>query len=57
MDIKPCPFCGFDDPYFDESAIPGAPLLIFLVCPDCECEGPTAATELAAAELWNKRAE
>lgn len=58
MDTKPCPFCGFDDPYFDEIALPEEKSpQFFLVCPECQCEGPTADTEIHAAENWNCRAQ
>jgi len=56
MEILPCPFCGHDDPYYDELFLPEAPApYYFLVCPECECEGPMADTELGAAERWNRR--
>lgn len=54
MSIRPCPFCGFDDPYFDERLSPEE-TFIFLVCLECGAEGPVAADTASAAELWNRR--
>lgn len=56
MTILPCPFCGHNDPYFDEFQLPEEDdPSYFLACPQCECEGPMADTEIAAAERWNRR--
>ncbi len=55
-EIKGCPFCGFDDPYFDELNILDEPMMVFLVCPECQCEGPVGSTPEEAAEGWNRRA-
>lgn len=52
--IKPCPFCGNDDPYWDSQIIDGKEVM-FLVCGDCGCEGPTHVDSSIAAERWNER--
>jgi len=53
-EIKDCPFCGDNDPYWDEMEIDGQPMH-FLVCRDCQAEGPVGITHEAAAAAWNKR--
>ena len=52
--IKPCPFCGNNDPIFDETDL-GNYMAIYLCCTECGCFGPHEATHELAAELWNKR--
>jgi Lar family restriction alleviation protein len=53
-EIKPCPFCGNDDPYWDEVPVDGV-MENFLMCSQCGCQGPNHPDHATAAELWNKR--
>jgi Lar family restriction alleviation protein len=56
MRIDSCPFCGNDDPYWEESRKEGAETLVFLVCGECGAEGPFVTNNHAeAARLWNTR--
>lgn len=56
MATAPCPFCGYHDPYIDEFQLPEEnDPSYFLVCPQCECEGPMADSVAAAFERWNTR--
>ena len=50
--VKPCPFCGEDDPFIDEIE-PGR---FALVCPDCGTIGPASEVSQQGAILaWNCR--
>lgn len=53
-EIKPCPFCGDNDPYWDQMQIDND-TVNFLVCRDCGCEGPHSPLFEIAAKLWNIR--
>lgn len=53
-EIKPCPFCGNDDPYWDGMIIDEVEEH-FLMCADCGCQGPNHPEHLEAAMLWNSR--
>lgn len=53
-EIKPCPFCGNDDPYWD-SIIIDETEEHFLMCADCGCQGPNHPEQMEAATLWNQR--
>ena len=50
--VKPCPFCGDDDPHIDEIE-PGK---YALVCQDCQTIGPASEVSQQGAILaWNIR--
>ena len=51
MEINPCPFCGNDDPQWEDNEEE----LLRLCCPECGAAGPLADTHQDAAELWNHR--
>lgn len=51
-DIEPCPFCGCDDPTWNENE---EATVIWLECDECNATGPTAQTHEEAADLWNQR--
>jgi Lar family restriction alleviation protein len=52
---NPCPFCGGVNQYVD-SAFIDAREEFFIVCRDCQAEGPTHVDEFMAAYRWNERA-
>lgn len=56
-DLKPCPFCGWDDPSvaIDNSGW-GEPTAR-VICPSCDCEGPVSTDHANAAIEWNERHE
>lgn len=54
MTIQPCPFCGFDDPYYDEM-ITEDESFFYLTCLECGAEGPIANSPAEAGEKWNGR--
>ena len=49
--VKPCPFCAYEDGEIDEVDIG----TFAVICPECQCNGPTSdeSTE-AAIDAWNK---
>lgn len=55
-EIKPCPFCGNSDPYWDSVLIDGTEEH-FLMCSNCGCQGPYNREHFEAAMLWNGRVE
>lgn len=48
-ELKPCPFCG------GEPHARGDGTLYWVICEDCDCEGPVALSPDDAAEKWNTR--
>lgn len=54
MSLSDCPFCGHEpfQPIYDDA--PHA--CWFVVCDECQCEGPVADTEAGAVAAWNLRA-
>lgn len=54
VDVKPCPFCGDHDPYWDEMKV-DQEMQLFLICQTCGCQGPYAGSYDVAADLWNVR--
>jgi Lar family restriction alleviation protein len=58
-DLSPCPFCGGTDFYIDtlDEIADCEPETFFVVCRQCEAEGPTATLESHAKRLWNYREE
>ena len=51
---KPCPFCrATDDFQFTVEQLSGE---VAVFCVGCCCEGPTAKSEQAAWDAWNRRA-
>lgn len=52
--LKPCPFCGGDGLYWDQMEI-DAETVHFLVCRQCETQGPTGDDHTTAEVRWNKR--
>lgn len=48
-DPKPCPFCG------SEATMRGDGVLSWVVCDNCDAEGPLKATEEDALNAWNTR--
>lgn len=70
-ELKPCPFCGCDDPYIRAVEVqePSDIYEICVECDDCETRGPLHLLEAAdvgtererwlrdsAARRWNRRA-
>lgn len=51
---KPCPFCGDNHAYIQESKVLDC---YFVVCKVCNGMGPNAPTKRGAAYKWNRRAE
>ena len=47
--VNDCPFCGWHDVEIDEIE-PGR---YAVDCPECECIGPFADTQLGAIDAWN----
>jgi len=56
MEIDPCPFCGHDNPIWEERLLRQEPPQVWLYCPDCGAAGPAADNHQDAADLWNERA-
>jgi Lar family restriction alleviation protein len=54
--IKPCPFCGKSNIYLDGPLIIDEVEYYFMVCKDCEAEGPVKTRPLHARYFWNRRA-
>jgi Lar family restriction alleviation protein len=55
-ELKPCPFCGGTE----ELGITHFELderMTFVICGDCQCEGPVGFSEEEAEKLWNRRAD
>lgn len=52
--VKPCPFCGHDDPYLDEVVDDDRPGY-FLACPECWATGPRTDEVKTAFEFWNRQ--
>lgn len=52
QDLKPCPFCGSDEPVpeTDDTSF-------FVVCWNCRATGPIRANYPEAIAKWNQRAE
>jgi len=62
MDLKNCPFCGFDDIDVVTSQtmiIDTSPIQYKreAFCNDCFCAGPPKNTHKEAVEAWNERSE
>ena len=52
--LKPCPFCGHDDPELDGQ---GEWTMLYVRCPKCKACGPFERTdsEREAIAAWNRR--
>jgi Lar family restriction alleviation protein len=55
--LKPCPFCGGGEAYVFPShhEAGNSNKHFWMICSDCEADGPLAESESKARELWNKR--
>lgn len=58
--LRPCPFCGGTDFYFDQLATEDSEAYHFVVCRDCWAEGPmcmdfpgTDDPRMMASQAWN----
>ena len=52
--LKPCPFCGRDEPEIREQEGLSA-VYYFMECQRCICRGPRSMVKENASKLWNKR--
>jgi len=52
--VKPCPFCGFANLYWD-SMIIDQEEQHFLCCTECGAEGPISPVRQVAGLLWEVR--
>ena len=50
--LKPCPFCGGSGLEMQDPMLPP----MWVVCSDCEAEGPLASSVQDAEDAWNRRA-
>ena len=56
-ELKPCPFCGED---YVSQVFNGSDQYVssfWVMCGNCDAEGPVADTEDGAVEKWNNRCE
>jgi len=55
-ELKPCPFCGDDDPSYTEGRM-GVPSIIghYIECARCGACSRMTETKVEAAALWNQR--
>ena len=58
MKVKPCPFCGSDDLYF-EGNFGTIPITWEVACNTCRTFGPVRMSQdkITAIKRWNKRAK
>lgn len=57
-ELKPCPFCGWKEPYLNTSlygTIGGKERHYHVMCGHCTCLGGHDISEDVAIELWNRR--
>ncbi len=50
--LDPCPFCGMEDRVGFHTA---SATHVWVICRDCEAEGPPGGSKEEAAEAWNVR--
>lgn len=53
IELKPCPFCGGTDLSIETFELDNT--IQYVLCGDCQCEGPAGNGNQEAAELWNWR--
>ena len=51
-EIKPCPFCSSDDTHVADG---GDQRAYFVLCYNCEAQGPEHGTISQAVDVWNSR--
>lgn len=54
IDLKPCPFCGYDAVNIFSFQVPVYLDRYFVHCSKCQATGPNCQTKEAAANLWNE---
>lgn len=50
--MKPCPFCGSDDPFLERDRDAKA---IYVMCGECGGMGPYSGMREKAVTAWNRR--
>jgi Lar family restriction alleviation protein len=50
LNLKPCPFCGYE---VDESDVVHT-RSYWVICPECEAEGPTMEDAKSAVKIWDE---
>jgi len=57
MELKPCPFCGYEKPSLSSAHTNFFEEVFFVICDNCRCRGKQTKSKDEAVKVWNRRAD